>query len=259
MTDWASSGRVKIERAKEHIGQFQAETRAFFKADGYRVAIEKDPQSSQATVRVRGGPIPLRWAAIASDAVHNLRSSLDHLWRQVMYPGGGATVRGEYFPVYASAEKFEASRGREIKGPRKAPVDVLRAVRPYPGGNDALCQLDVIDNRNKHHMLSLTACTLSEAVIESIQPFTIPGDPRPLIAAKLFPLNGRPQCVEDGTILVTVVRAPSVMHMQVQPTFGVAFAEGEILERQPVMPTLLGFAEEVERIAKAFIVAGLLR
>jgi hypothetical protein len=111
MRDWASSGRVKIERANEHIADFESVTRSFFEAYPYRLVPEFDKESGHLLYRVReGAPIPLRWRAIASDAVHNLRSSLDILWRQVMYPSGGGDTRHQFFPIFDSAKKFEAHR-----------------------------------------------------------------------------------------------------------------------------------------------------
>ena len=116
MRDWATSGRVKIERAKEHIGEFASAMTAFYKAHPHRLVgeiIEEDGLTRTRLIVREGAPIPLRWSAIASDATHNLRSSLDILWRQVMYPHGGGSLN-TFFPICDSAENFGTKYGRQL-------------------------------------------------------------------------------------------------------------------------------------------------
>lgn len=199
---------------------------------------------------VRGGA-PIRWSAIASDAVHNLRSSLDILWRQVMAPNEGDRIRkkSSYFPICKSAHKFEARFGRVVKGRRKAAIDLLRAAKPYKGGNDALWALDAIDCRNKHEILTLIAATYKTLNIMLPPDVAINGHTG--VSIRCEPATGFP-ALEDGAILIAEV------HMEYQLTPDVAFGKGEILEGEPVVETLHEFAQLVDGIADAFLSAGLL-
>jgi hypothetical protein len=44
---WQASGGVKIERAKEHIRNLEAEIEAFLERSPYRVVTEKDSQGGK--------------------------------------------------------------------------------------------------------------------------------------------------------------------------------------------------------------------
>jgi len=70
---------------------------------------------------------PLRLGAIAGDAIHNLRSALDILWRHAMYPKGGRSGRKDPFPFLASAEMYEARLKREKEGFRQKAVRLVQA------------------------------------------------------------------------------------------------------------------------------------
>lgn len=257
MADWASSGRVKIERAKEQIAEFESTIHAFFEGHPYRVVGEPDMESGKPNAVVRGGaPIPLRWSAIASDAVHNLRSSLDILWRQAMYPNGGRDSRKSFFPIYGSANKFEANRGRVVKSCRKAAMDLLQEAKPYKGGNKHLWALHAIDCRNKHEMLTLVAATYKGVNVS----FPPDGGVRFVV----IPTPDSGFCaLKDGAILFFAVTYTaddgSEVHMDYQLTTDVAFGQGEILEGEPVVETLHEFAQVVDAIAESFLIAGIIR
>lgn len=79
MTDWVSSGGVKIERAKQHIADLEGQTKAFFQVAPYTLIGEYEPKSRDTVYRWRPVPaareIPPIWGAIAGDVIHNLRSS----------------------------------------------------------------------------------------------------------------------------------------------------------------------------------------
>src|SRR5436190_15222019 len=154
MTDWATSGRVKIERAKEHIANLETEIPAFGKGDFYTAVPNIDKQTGEVVIRlrVRERPPP-RWGAVAGDAVHNLRSALNILWRTVW----SVTVRDENrkdsFRIFDSADAFKTRFRGKQQGGRQPVVDILQALKPYKGGNDLLWMLEEINNTDKHRML----------------------------------------------------------------------------------------------------------
>src|SRR5579862_4233630 len=115
MADWQSSGRVKVERAKEHIRNLEAEIQAFAQRNPYEGRGEIDSQTGDWVLRahIKESPPP-RLGAIAGDAAHNLRSSLDILWRNVMHVDDLSDDTG--FPIYNSVKAFESRHGRVTKG-----------------------------------------------------------------------------------------------------------------------------------------------
>jgi hypothetical protein len=101
---WSTSGRVKIERAYEHIAEFERELAAFRDTRPYRVIRESDSDDhpSGMLVAIQADPMPIRFSTITADCIHNLHVALDHLWQRATL-GPGSSKRN-YFPAYPSAE-----------------------------------------------------------------------------------------------------------------------------------------------------------
>lgn len=259
---WESSGRVKIERAKEHVENLHATAKAALEGNLYRVSIEPDTEPRQAIACIRGGPIPARWSTITADAIHNLRTALDYLWRGVWNPRGTPTRRRDQFTVFANADEFEARFRRAQQGAPQATVALLREIKPYQGGNNALYDLIRADDSDKHHTIALVCCSLSEVRIDISRAFAarnlpIPENPvlylRPIAPHTFVPLK-------DGAPLgsFTVTGFEGTVQMETHLTTYVAFGESEIREGQSVVDTLNEFTGVVEGIAEALIRAGLL-
>jgi hypothetical protein len=239
---WDTSGRVKIERAKEHILDLDTTQKAFLDSNPHRIIIEPQKKTRRGpySISIEYAPVPTRWSAIAADAIHNLRSALDILWRFAVH-GDSQDARYAFFPFKAGVDEFKAGFGGEPQAPNvKKAVNLIKEIKPYPGGNDPLCHLHAMDLRDKHEVLGLVGIafwyrtTIDEEVV------------------RLSP-------VKDGTVKGTFDGAvPTEMHVKQQLLFEVAFAQGEILEGEPVLPVLHQFAGEVEGVAEAFLAAGLL-
>jgi len=89
--------RIKIERAKEHIDDLKSEVDAFrFSLNQPDVIGSKsNPQTGEFTFYIIDLPeAPATLSTISGDALHNLRSSLDHLAHQlVLVAGNKPTLR----------------------------------------------------------------------------------------------------------------------------------------------------------------------
>jgi hypothetical protein len=262
MRDWASSGRVKIERAKEHIKNFDTSAKAAFESGLYSLSFERDAEPGYATIRVRGGPIPAYWSAIVGDAVHNLRIALDYLWRDVWTPQGTPVDRRDGFPTFLNADKFEARFRRVQKGTPQVVVKLLREIKPYKGGNDALCDLVALDDRDKHHAIVLICGRMVEAKLDASRTFVARGIAAPenpvlhLRATKdggLYPL-------EDGTPVAraNLTAFKGKVEVETECAFQVAFGESEIRKLESVVDTLNEFAGVVEGVVQTFSIAGLI-
>src|SRR4051812_20680507 len=111
VAEWAASGQVKIERAKEHINALAGEIAAFHQSSPYAIVGGDEQGTGDWVLRaqITNRP-PLRWGAIAGDAIHNLRASLDVLWRHVIRAKPDDMTD---FPFYRSEKKFNEARNRE--------------------------------------------------------------------------------------------------------------------------------------------------
>jgi hypothetical protein len=140
-------------------------------------------------------------------------------------------------------------------------VDVLRETKPYKGGGNRLWDLNAIDVRNKHEVLTLLTGTFKKLTFGFPANVTIDGERGDTVRFTVNPTSAF-YPLKDGTVVVTleIVAADGTdVNMEYQFTTDVAFGEGEILEGEPVVETLHEFAQLVHGIADAFLTAGLLR
>ena len=146
----------KVDRAKQHIDELDRKVREFADRNPYRIVVEPsfNPSNSamiSLAVRIRE-EMPDEFALLVGDALHNLRSSLDHL-ACCLVPGGTSDPQCA-FPFAKSEPAFQQTI---LSGPiRKAKpnaIDAIRQLKPYPGGNDTLYGLHLIDNLDKHRLV----------------------------------------------------------------------------------------------------------
>jgi hypothetical protein len=267
--NWGSSGAIKIERAKEHIRYLEGEITALKERRPYEAIPEDEPESGDYVLRARiREQLPLRWGAIAGDVIHNLRSALDLLWRQVRSPNASAETPTEKFPFFNSLKALETRLAREKKGRAKASMKVVKAINAYKGGNDLLGLLRTVDDINQHRLLlpahAAVGSTIMDMSVGQAELWAKSFPDRPKVSFPPMPIEWiwiDPVCpVENGTELYRVraaARGP-VVDMNPKIPYEIAFCEPEILKRKPVIATLNQFFGEVEGIAETFIRAGLL-
>jgi hypothetical protein len=238
MRDWASSGGVKIERAYEHIRNLEAEISAFRKGRPYRIRPEPNDEHGEVLVIRAREAIPLPWSAIASDAVHNLHVALDYLWQRSIHQHGH--VWRDKFPAFRDAKSFKARFKGKEKGRVKTAVDIFRAAKTYKVGNP-FWDIRCFDDADKHDTMVLVACRLSGARLDF---------PRDNVSIRITPSAEQFFVIEDGTVLSTLPIGK--MEMDDDIAFEIAFGEGEVLKRQPVIPTLKNLAASVDSLVAAF-------
>jgi hypothetical protein len=111
--------RLKIERAKKHIRDLDTAIQAFVLNKPYRLEVKPHPiaEIQHTTLYVAEiKPVPQEISLIVGDAIHNLRSALDHLAWQLVEAGGGTPDRNTYFPICDSAQQYASAMGnREIQ------------------------------------------------------------------------------------------------------------------------------------------------
>jgi hypothetical protein len=149
------SSRRKIARAKQHINDLKARAKAFGEEHPYEEFRRKDSENRRIVIGARlTKPFPDCFDDIASDAMNNLRDALDHACYAVAVAVAPTKrIRSATFPFAVS----EAALENQIKGRcRDVPEQLyplFRSFKPYDGGDDLLCALNKICNRNKHAFL----------------------------------------------------------------------------------------------------------
>jgi hypothetical protein len=248
--------RLKIERAKEHIRELESEIREFLGSDPYAVVKHDEGAGGDLVYSLRAvKQPPQRWALIIGDAVHNLRSSLDHLACALVMKNGGAVSSETMFPIAATGKQFKAMLPARVKGASVNACKLIEGLKPYQGGNDALWRLHRLDIADKHRLLFAVGSAYQaffitlkmdvpwqEAPVESPQIGIRPAD-------RMFPLV-------DGAILFRIAAAAregGPYDDNPKFTFDIAFGEGEVVQGDPVIPTLHQLCSTVEESIKLFV------
>jgi len=153
--------RIKVERAKKHLIDLEAEIIASRDKHAYIMIGDHNLPVGGIARQIFGEPqifrarrLPVDVVAAAGDVVHNLRSALDHLAYQLAVVGTPDTEpsRRIEFPIAKDAATYEAEKARKVEGIRPETVKVIDALQPYKGGchGDALWRIHELDNIDKH-------------------------------------------------------------------------------------------------------------
>lgn len=245
---------AKIERAKEHFDEIKQLVLAFGESKPYRVVGQEHSETGEYwhVLRVRRYP-PRRIAAVTGDMLHNLRSALDFLAWQLVEANGVEPTDKTSFPISNSPEEFETSGLRKVEGASKGAVELVKAAKPYQGGNDALWRLHKLDIVDKHRLLVTVGSAYTNISIDfstymqrtfgrELPPMRLGMKP----AESLFPLK-------DGTVLYRVMPgARRVDDDDPEFSFEIALDEPKVVEGEPLIPTLNDLLQAVEGVIEAF-------
>ena len=250
---------AKLERAKQHIDDLKRLHDAFIKSNPYKVGTKRDPQTRKLIYYITGVEQPGdNIATILGDILQNLMSVLDHLAYQLVCVGTGheGPFPYVYFPIADSAAKYEAAKLRKIKGMRPAAIKAIDGIKPYKGGNDLLWRLYKLNNIDKHRLLvtvgsAFRSVNLGAHIHQMMNSvWSERGLTLPVLefyvkpADRLFPLKIGDELFID---------APDAkVNQKMQFVFEVAFGEPQIIEGEPLLPTLHEFTNLVDGIITNF-------
>jgi hypothetical protein len=127
----------------------------------YTVTIDTDSEPGKKLYRLSLiMPLDPIINAEAGAVIHSIRSSLDLLACALAARNGFPDSTSTYFPVWKSKQDFDAPVGRKrnptlekIKRLSQFNQAIIKALKPYPGGNDLLCALHDLDLTRKHRRL----------------------------------------------------------------------------------------------------------
>lgn len=183
MTIDLSGPRAKTERGLEHLKALYDEMPAFFEPYSRQEPVHHSFDGTWRTVNLQPviEELPLRWSLVCGDAMHNLRSALDHLIRQLVLAGGNEPGRWNSFPLYTDPKNFNNDvRNRKKKrgpgplegiDPRGQAWTAIEQAQPYhssyPPG-DPLAMLKTLDDMDKHRTLIVNMLFPAEQDILSL-------------------------------------------------------------------------------------------
>lgn len=175
------STRFKLDRAKHHIDLIDVEIKAFMDDDPCRSVRELDPLNGDKVWRAKIDKFPPpEWGTPIGDAVHSLRSSLDHMVWELSSPSKRATTT--QFPICdhdgtAWGQFHHKGVQQQFRGLSKANKAVIEFLQPYKGNDtdQILAMLRDLSNFDKHRELTL-AVFAAHATGESFWGYDIPAD-----------------------------------------------------------------------------------
>lgn len=243
--------RTKIERAKEHFRDLHAEMVAASDLRPYRIVVEpeSDPREHVIRIKMSFSP-PLRWAAIAGDTIHNLRSALDLLvWQLVLAKNKRPDKRTE-FPIFLDPAKYKAGGPRKVKGVSEAAVNIIEGLQPYHETEmperHPLWLLHSLDIRDKHQLLNIIVAAVQT------QHFEIDTAGDFLLAGGEYNMFVNP--VEDGTELgrFMLTRPDAKVNVKPHVTFQIVFDDFGVGDNLLVYETVETIGTFVRRAVDLF-------
>jgi len=255
---------LKVERAKKHILELEAEYASFRKDRPYRIDFTTDPLTrSRIYYLADVKPIPKSFSPILGDALNNLRSCLDHAVYAMVQVGQPEAIKPNdiSFPIAGSAAEYNSRFKRTKCGLRQDAINAIDAVSPYMGGTgEYYCHLAQLNNVDKHRLLltiwgSFEGHTMLPSQREWVAEFhgKDPSEYRHSFMAK----NPRIHPLQIGDELLTVAEAEVEDNMRFM--INIAFAEPDIVRGNPVIETLHEMAKIIRRQIFDFDRAGLFR
>jgi hypothetical protein len=161
----------KIVRANEHLAMLHAEMSAWDASQPWGLVPEVHDQGAKHFYRLGfHQPIPIRWAAILGEAIHDLRSALEQTVYWLTIDWTGKPIKGSSFPVNSRKADFERRKNNgvwtndsgmhKIRGIGPGPTAFIEALQPYPQRYKRFYCWDVrtvhdLWNQDKHRLVHL--------------------------------------------------------------------------------------------------------
>lgn len=245
------SVKAKIERAHEHIRDLNRQVEAFHSGNPYRAIVENDLKTSDRVIKLRiCEPCPSRLLTVLGDAIHNLRSSLDHLMWQLVLANGRTPNKNTFFPIHDTKVAFDNARKQREQEIGIQATDLLNELKPYAGGNDMFWSLHHLDIIDKHRFLITTVASNVGVSVYSGVPLPIEFFfPDSTSAVRTFPTS---DAVGDGTVLFRMPLSHMKNATYVDPEFSFHIAFGEVCERQPLVGVLMRMSQAVQGTVQLF-------
>jgi hypothetical protein len=149
---------AKIIRADEHFDSLKAEVRQYLAECAKTLSLPVKVNSRENTIRLTFEPIyaaNLRISVILGDCIHNTRSAIDCLWKQLGSNGK--------FPMFSESDGIKnwlSQRTERLKDISTGARAVVDGLQPCHAGKSApahpLAILNTLSNTDKHDTIHFT-------------------------------------------------------------------------------------------------------
>lgn len=241
LPDPLASPKLKVQRAIAHARELESLILAFLRRDPFALAWRHDERGPDKHLFLQATEQPPEAIGLViGDAVHNLRSALDHLMCCMARLNGHKSTDDVYFPfAKEGGEPFEANLRKKVRKLSAEAQELVREQKPYRGGDRLLYALHHIDLIDKHRTI---ATTQVYAFVEQFR--TSYDQPIRLVSPPSFTLK-------DG---IHILSAPKIANGEYDCQVGsdVAFADTGVLDGEPVVTTLDEMSARVQSVILLF-------
>ena len=234
---------AKVEHANRHIAAFAQTAGCYFAKRPYQVVQTPHTDTGEPGYYLYERLVfpDRRLALFVGDALHNLRSALDHLVSACAIAHGESPGRTQ-FPILLKETGLQHKLLQDLDRAGPVAIGLVRALAPTPLGNPMLAALHELDITDKHRLILPVACTMDV----TIQVGGFEG--KPVVTAKgITSPPERTSCF---------VPAPAGYEACIAHDFSftgdVVFPAGMPLAGQPCVETLYELSAVVADIVSAF-------
>jgi hypothetical protein len=248
--------RVKIQRAKKHLGDLEVARDGFVQSKPY--IIDRKPNTKPGHegfdlyFMTQIDPVPDEISTIFGDAIHNLRSALDHLAFQLVEVGGGKVSDQTSFPIFKSTEINEPSFAGKVNGMSDPAKDKIRSAEPYKDGKGHdLWVLHKLDIADKHHKSFATLMRVGGITIHLPGRFAMGGSGNTHVDIPMprFAAPGFGEALEVNKPFFTCERGAE---KNTELVFDIAISEPDVSEPKPIVWAVSYLIDKVDRLICEF-------
>ena len=233
-----------VARAKHHLADFKAQISTYDDSEPFINVCDYDPDADENVYKIKlAKPIPVMLNGIASDAVCNLRSALDHAGYAASI---GASLNGKdtHFPF---GDTYAEVRSRKTGGSKDIPDEIfylMESFQPYERGDSILWSLNKLANANKHRILvamaiAATGLRIKEMTLTSTGPGRL----------GMTPLWDR---AKNEMVIAAIQPTPNFkFEYEVEIITNISFGEVEVVYGHPADGVLDALIGKVDRILLA--------
>lgn len=229
---------LKLAWAEHQFKVFEGQRDAWHAGGGYGVDFEPQPNSPEHIMRLHAESTPDVLALVIGDALHAMRSALDHLAYALAEahtePLDPAAAERVEFPIFGDRPMTRAECDRKIGAMHPDAAAIIERLQPHQRGNnyadDPLWVLYDLARIDRHRLLHLT--------VAQLEGVGIGGDNLHIESMTLGAIGpGAEHGAELGRCIVRPVNPGRPMKMDVTPEPEIVFQEGSRVGR-PVLAEL---------------------
>ena len=156
--DLFPGARSKVKWADRHILEVQNTLGQFLQSGSYQVSVRDEPETQRRFYAiVQRRPLPDTIPFLIGDAIHSLRTALDHVAYEMVVRGGRTPSQGLVFPIKDTRSEVVDAMKSEIQAAAGSDIVALivDGIQPHRGGHReghslwVLHRLDCVDKHRK--------------------------------------------------------------------------------------------------------------